>query len=358
MKKYLLYSLALFFILFCVGCSDDDDENITVAFKVLSVDRSYTSAGGEGEITVSEEGVEVSANVDWLKASVSGKKIELIVAENINLESRTAKVVLSKKGDVQNIAIIQQGYFEETDIVSGSYDIPSDGTEVTYLLKTSVPILVTLDERAKEWVSYKVNGDNIVFTFKPTPYMGKTRVGNVAIETADWIEKRLHFTQQASFVGTYEMYYLNHKSEEKVGACTIEKASVEGKYVVAMVAESLSDFGGIPSYKFLVNESGRMLLLNETQVLYIEGDVYVWLRALYYFKTLSDFDSIRYFSLEKEIDEANDKLTVNFIPHGSYDSGPVDAIMFAKGTATNHGNTALGTLRNVSLKKISNTVNP
>lgn len=322
--KYIYYAAALFGLLFA-GCSSDD-EQVIESFKVLSVDRLYTELGGEGAIEVNEEGVQAESEAEWIKVSVSEKTIKLTVEKYLGLESRTASVILRKNKVEQKIAIIQEGSIDVTDITSGVHVIPAESGARVFRVKSSYPVEVSLLDGAKDWISYKVEGETITFNFSANNHLGARR-GKVTIETSKWAKKEVTFRQVSLFTGTYEMAYLNHKTEERAGRCIIRKAKEEGKYILTVIPQEATDFGGLSAMSFNVaKKSEDILLLNETPIVYISGSDYYRLCALHYFVSISAFSSSYYFSIERDQNEGQDSMSLRFVPHGSLDSGKVDAI--------------------------------
>lgn len=85
--------------------------------EVISADVQYPVKGGEGVIVVNADKVSAkctndngTSDVEWVKVSVSGNKVNVTVDENVNFNQRNAKVLLaSADGKQTTVTLTQAG---------------------------------------------------------------------------------------------------------------------------------------------------------------------------------------------------------------------------------------------------------
>lgn len=348
MKKNILLIILSAFII--ASCSDSPSLEVE-SFKVVSTDAEFDYEGGKGTIEVSEEGVTVKSEDAWLKTSVSGTTIQLTAESNISYESRTTKVLLKKGNTVHQVPVTQFGTIDDTNIYS--YTFPTEGGKKSFLLKTvHLPPTIEMSDETKEWLTWEVVGDSIVFSAQP--YSGiSLREAPVGVSPKGGAVNEVVFSQYTSYEGTYSMSYLNMKEEPRNGFCVIKKVS-SGLYNLRMIPEEPTDFG-IPSISFNVTEMpDGSIVLNESQVLFSNKDLYLRIIGLVYFEYLAPFSSNLYFSLDPTYDPSG--LMITFVPHGQIGEKNMDAILLAIGSSSKLYEGQVGALINISLKKITNEV--
>ena len=152
MKK--TYRSILFALIAAAGftaCSDYEAPDITTesAITITGHETSFPASASTGSITFEAKGpVTVTANNEWITATVDGNRIDIAVDQNNALTGRTGTIIVKCGNATDEISIIQSGIiFKFADV--SEIDIESKAWTNSYEANASIPMSVTSDS---EWL--------------------------------------------------------------------------------------------------------------------------------------------------------------------------------------------------------------
>ncbi|WP_303329327.1 BACON domain-containing protein, partial [Duncaniella muris] len=143
MKK--IYKSVLFAIIAAAGftaCSDYEAPDITTesAITITGHETSFPASASTGSITFEAKGlVTVTANNEWITASVDGNRIDIAVDQNNDFSGRSGSISVKCGNATDNISIIQSGIIFKYDDVS-TIDIDSDAWSQSYKAEATLPV--------------------------------------------------------------------------------------------------------------------------------------------------------------------------------------------------------------------------
>ncbi|MDR1881949.1 MAG: choice-of-anchor J domain-containing protein [Prevotella sp.] len=169
MKTKIGNILVLFaLILLCPGCGDDTES--PVAMVVLKADTSFGSAGGSGNIELSEkpEKAIVTVGSEWCSVSINNASVGVTVEKNVYMSGRTALISLSYPGTEDILIPVSQAGGSIVPVFAESWEL-FDGT-ASWLSDTSGWSIVKNDVSSLTWEiaeeipgfwggAYATNGD-------------------------------------------------------------------------------------------------------------------------------------------------------------------------------------------------------
>ena len=109
MKKYFYLCLFTLCIL-NMGCNDNEEENSSPTFKVISASTSLPAIGGTGEIELSVVGdYVVTSTEEWCAPVLSGNKVLLTISANEDITGRNALIEICMGTESTVVPVTQLG---------------------------------------------------------------------------------------------------------------------------------------------------------------------------------------------------------------------------------------------------------
>lgn len=144
-----------------VACSSDEKSYDDNELKIeVHKDRNIYAEGDTLTISLSQEGAQTEVADSWLKASVEGKTVTLVVDSNNSYEGRTSVLTIKIGGKSYNLPITQLGRISKISIDSHQFSYLGETT--AFLCNTTD--VVTLDGLDTSWLSYRIANDSLYIT--------------------------------------------------------------------------------------------------------------------------------------------------------------------------------------------------
>lgn len=166
MKK--IYKSVLFAIIAAAGftaCSDYEAPDITTesAITITGHETSFPASASTGSITFEAKGlVTVTANNEWITATVDGNRIDITVDQNNALTGRSGTITVKCGNATDNISIIQSGIIFKYDKIE-PISINSDAWTQSYNADATVPIEVSDDA---DWINTSIADNKITIAIE------------------------------------------------------------------------------------------------------------------------------------------------------------------------------------------------
>lgn len=314
MKKIYTIYISVLCVLFA-GCNDEKGQFATT-LQVLSNTAKFDAFGGEGKIEV-KSAFEISAvaEEDWCTVDVSGCTVNVKVPVNKTILGRTTMVAITSDNKTLRVPVYQAGDAFTCDL--SNYIFPAAGGERIFSLKTTRDFYVT---GLPEWLSYKIQGDKIVFTAAAADY---DRSAQVTISCGKGSFVTATFSQWAvmQVEGTYTISYVNAQGVPSIGKAVITKNG-EDTYNIATEGMVLNT-----TIKAMYSEKTRQMIIPAGQMLGYAGDYAAYLCAFSEDGYLSWSSDIQYVSTG--IIDENKKVKFTFEDNGSWSDKKVIGFYYA-----------------------------
>lgn len=218
-----IYTIAVFILcVLLVGCENDNNAPVEQTLKIVETTAKFDAFGGTGTMKV-EAASAVSAKSDesWCKVNVVDNTINVTTEVNNTLMGRTAIITITSGTESIQAPVYQTGDSFESNL--RDYAFRAQGSSHSFTLKTTRQYEIT----KPEWVSYKVEGNTIVFTATATDTDRSAKVtvicGKKEVVTA--------LFSQINLAGTFTIAYTNN-DKRLTGKGVIQKKD-DGTYAIA-----------------------------------------------------------------------------------------------------------------------------
>lgn len=184
MKK--TYRSILFALIAAAGftaCSDYEAPDITTesAITITGHETSFPASASTGSITFEAKGpVTVTANNEWITATVDGNRIDIAVDQNNALTGRTGTIIVKCGNATDEISIIQSGIIFKYDEIE-PISISSDAWSRSYNADATVPIEVSDDA---DWINTSIADGKITIAIEANTTL-TPRSGTITVKCGD-----------------------------------------------------------------------------------------------------------------------------------------------------------------------------
>lgn len=158
-----IYSFALFIVLNLVACRERSDIALQESFHVTATTLPTSYLGGEGLITLSEEGFTATSDQEWCKITVEGKSIKVVIDRYEGYASRSSNINVTKSGKRINIPVTQLGtvnFITNMDHLSYTYE----GGTLSFAIQAQATPDIRILNGGDAWLSYNIADGQITFT--------------------------------------------------------------------------------------------------------------------------------------------------------------------------------------------------
>lgn len=181
MKKivYILWALLPIIV---IACDNDDSVSEIASLTIVESTVDFQASGGEGYIKVENgsDGMEATSSVGWCKiVNATSDKITFTIAQNNDIMTRAAVVVVKQSGQAKQVCITQAGILSQYD-KSSYYRFTNVAFTKKINFTSTAAISVTVDEGARSWLTYEITEGGYVFKGSGNE-TGKARVGKATI---------------------------------------------------------------------------------------------------------------------------------------------------------------------------------
>lgn len=314
MKKIYTIWVFILCVLF-VGCSDDEGQPAST-LQVLSTTAKFDAFGGEGKIEVqSASEITAVAEEDWCTVNVSGHTVNVGVPVNKTLLGRTTMVAITAGNQTLRVPVYQAGDAFTCDLID--YLFPAAGGNRTFSLKTTRDCTVT---GLPEWLSYKIQDDEIVFTAAATDYDRSAQV-TVACGKGSFVTATFSQWAVMQAEGTYTISYVNASGVASTGKAVITK-NEDGTYSLVTEGMVLNT-----TIKAAYSEETRQMVISFGQMLGSVGNYVAYLCAFSEDAYLSWGTEIQYVSTG--VFDENEKVKFTFEDNGTWSGKKVIGFYYA-----------------------------
>lgn len=283
LSKVAAYLIAGGVALALGSCSKSKQEEDVPSFKVLKTEFASEAKGGEGTITLSEGGFDVSTSDAWVQASKSGEReVKLTVAPNTGYESRATNVVITKDKQTLTVPITQLGLIAAFPVLppqkvtrdGGMFEIDFRGSDVEPIITFSTEV---------DWVSYKNEDGIYTFTVDYNPELAPARSVQVTV-VSGLVERSFMLSQEqgidptkdlsAEYIpGYYKLSYIDKDNRPQTTELTLVGSDKENQFLV-VGASFQFQIHFDPAKKELIILTGELVVGPQDAE---EGDVYtIW----------------------------------------------------------------------------------
>lgn len=228
MKNKFLYTVTLF-LLFLSGC-EKEKETETI-LNIIQTDLDVGEKGGKGFIFVeTNAALTAESNADWCVASVQGKVVNVTVAANNALVSRTATVTISAGNRNEKVPVTQEGRKQPSRILTygelaGDYTLTAKlGGDFWYGMTTFTSTLHL--EPLEEGLAYTATIDNYLpdeafdgfygGQYEQYPFVVVYYEGSLIILNDQFIAVDSYTDEETGDYYEWEVYYLAVSSEGEI----------------------------------------------------------------------------------------------------------------------------------------------
>ena len=315
MKKYFYLCLFMLCIL-NIGCNDNEEENSSPTFKVISASTSLPAIGGTGEIELSVVGdYVVNSTEEWCAPVLSGNKVLLTISANEDITGRNALIEICMGTESTVVPVTQLGAIFSTNFPA-FYNFSTTGERKAYYLKSNLPYEIKYDSK---WLSHKVEGDSVIFT--SIPYEEGTLTEKIIPVTirCGKTQQTYSFCQTIykDFQGKYDISYIDKTNKTVSHTAQLLKYQPD-KYVMID--------GPMSGAQFVVDYDNGKLIIVAGQYLGTSTPLFV------YNCVLADNDNITWdkSSQYMAIPEIRDgKVRLSFKDNGTFPGNKVIGLYFA-----------------------------
>lgn len=226
MKNIYAIVTLMLCILF-VGCSDDDDNAGVQSLRVISSDVSFDCKGGTGSIRVeSSSTISASSTEEWCQLSVKENVVDMTIAPNLLIGSRSAMVVIRAGEEETRVPIYQLGDIFDTDLKNT--DFTAKGGELTFRVKSNWE--VSFEGVDETWITctYSAADEQVTVKALPLTEGGKYRMNTVKVKSGSH-ELSVTFTQ-VNMAGKYACFI--NGGNNGYGTCLIEETETDFLYKI------------------------------------------------------------------------------------------------------------------------------
>ena len=179
MKNFLNISIIVAICFFSfTSCSEDKKEEVNV-LNIVETQLQITSRGGNGKITVDPDAAQLSANSNesWCTVVVSGTQVNVSVAANNELLSRTALVTLEAGNKTAKVPVTQSGSKFSIDRNSFDIDYKANSVEVNVYHDNEVTVVSN-----NGWLHATMDEDVLAISADANPEMINSRTGTIDLK--------------------------------------------------------------------------------------------------------------------------------------------------------------------------------
>lgn len=179
LRKYTCSAVLSLAFLCLASCSDKGEDIPVSPLAVTESAVDFTSAGGEGKITVTSTTpiMSVTSSDDWCKATVEGEyTVGLEVNEQLNPDNRMAMVTITDgNGNVKHVSVTQSGL--RFNLYEKRVSVADDGSATLVRMEATGR---TSFQNVPEWLHPASRNDSLILTADANT-TGNIREGNVII---------------------------------------------------------------------------------------------------------------------------------------------------------------------------------
>lgn len=262
MKK-ILYLLLCMMPLGFVSCESEDEKGDVVpsSLEIAASSLDFDAAGGDGFIDMHAYSQKVTAesSAEWCEITeVTDTKVTFKVAVNEDIESRLATITVATPQEERHISVLQSGVVCTYDTnLEYMYD-ENAAFEEEIAFSSTLPVVVTIPDEAKSWLSYVAVEGGYKFTGKANNTGSLFRTANVTISSG---EKSVvySFTQYSLSNVTFDDLMGNWNVSYSDGSGSSYTSQAQIGYSTSKVALLVIDLVDVGRLGFEVNfENGAL----------------------------------------------------------------------------------------------------
>lgn len=228
MKKIYSILTLLIFSAVLVGCSEDNENTTEPSLKVINANLDFDVNGGTGIIEFfSVQPVTATSSAEWCTVEVSGNKVNVTVAINPRIESRSAMITIRSGNKETEIPVYQSGDILDTTLVEENITFDLEGGETTYRLKSNWDIELSGFE---DWITYTLEEDMLTLRVDPLPDGKKYRSCSFRLVTGIHDLTYTVTQMDRNIAGEWNCYINGGKTA--YGTCVIESTETANRYKV------------------------------------------------------------------------------------------------------------------------------
>lgn len=226
MKIFKQLAAALLFAGVSLGlgsCDKNKNDEPISSFQVVKTEFDSSAKGGEGVITLTEGGFEVSTADAWVEAKKSGEKeVKLTITPNTDFESRVTNVLIKKDKQTLSVPITQLGIVAAVPVVQDRRFSKKGGEFDLEIALSDVEPVVTFEPQV-DWASYTKQGNTYSFVVDANPALSPERRVQVKV-VSGLVERTFSIMQKrgsdpaldptaADIPGVYKLTYVERAGQ-------------------------------------------------------------------------------------------------------------------------------------------------